>query len=198
MKGWRAKGQFHTQCGVLETALGTAFAKAVNTGTSSTPVYDYWVMAINPASAAATCTASCAFDEVCDGEEAAPTCEKKVALVNLTSVPGSIIPSGRSANLQMSFAAAVANPFGTPATVKTLTVNYLNVSKVNTMKLDTLNLSVPVFLKSGIFAKTNWNYWLVSSVTANAAANVIHNPSFVFDVLSNTTTQVLNGSTTTW
>ncbi|MDP2907704.1 MAG: hypothetical protein Q8O03_07220 [Nanoarchaeota archaeon] len=108
----------------------------------------------------------------------------------------SIVPSGRSTNLAMMFLTAVTNPFGT-GTTKTLTVNYLNVSLSNTLKLDGLNLSAPKFSKSGIIAKANWNYWLVSSVKAeNPAANVVQNPSFVFDVLPATTAKLLgaNGS----
>jgi hypothetical protein len=49
-----------------------------------------------------------------------------------------------------------------------------------------------VISATGVFAKAMWNYQLVSSVSSdefgqpNPAANVIHNPSFVFNVLANT------------
>jgi hypothetical protein len=56
---------------------------------------------------------------------------------------------------------------------------------------DNKSFASPLISKVGIIAKANWNYWLVSSVTENPAANVIHNPSFVFDVLSATTTNLL-------
>jgi hypothetical protein len=185
------EGQFMVARGNLEKAFATAVSAALNTGTSSAPVYNYYIMAINPASAGTTCAATCAFDEVCDDTETPPACEKKVALTNLTVAPASIVPQGRSANLALTFASAVQNPFGTPTTVTTLSANYLNVSQSNVLKLDNLNLSVPKFAKAGIIAKANWNYWLVSSVTENPAANVIHNPSFVFDVLSATSTNLL-------
>jgi hypothetical protein len=185
------EGQFMVARGNLEKAFATAVSAALNTGTSSAPVYDYYIMAINPAANGTTCSTACAFDELCDDAEAIPTCEKKVVLTNLTVAPVSIVPSGRTANLAMSFASVVQNPFGTPTTVTTLSTNYLNVSQSNVLKLDNVNLSVPKFGRTGIIAKANWNYWLVSSVSENPAANMIHNPSFVFDVLSATTTNLL-------
>ncbi|MBI5527413.1 MAG: hypothetical protein HY897_13855, partial [Deltaproteobacteria bacterium] len=185
------EGQFMVSRGNLEKAFGTAVAAALNTGSATTPIYNYYVMAINPATAGTGCATTCAFDEVCDGTEATPTCEKKVKLVNLIKAPTSIVPSGRTANLAMTFSVDIANPFGTPANVRTITANFRNISSSNVLKLDGLNLSSPKFSSTGIIAKANWNYWLVSSVTANPAANVVHNPQFVFDVLNATTSKLL-------
>lgn len=197
------EGQFLVSRDNLEKALATTFAKVFNTGSSSAPVYNYYVMAINPASfdsAGTACAATCAYDEVCDNvNETTPTCEKKVQLVNLTVVPASIIPSGRTANLKMTFAAAMQDPFAaTGVTTKVLTANYQNVSSASTVKLDGMNLATPKFARAGVLAKANWNYWLVSSVTDNPAAQVVHNPSFVFDVLNATRAAVLGASSSTF
>jgi hypothetical protein len=46
---------------------------------------------------------------------------------------------------------------------------------------------------TGTFSKAMWNYTLVSGPSDDPGANVIHNPSFVFDVLANTN-QALAGA----
>ena len=107
-------------------------------------------------------------------------------VVNLTVAPSSITVSGdRSAYLIMTFAAPVSDGLG--GTTTTLTVPFRSVSLTATGN----TLGTALFATSGIIAKTNWNVGLVSSVTTNKAANVIHNPSFVWDVLSATTTKLL-------
>jgi hypothetical protein len=156
------EGNFLTLRGNLETAFATAFKAAVG---GSTP--NYYVLAPNPT----------------------PGATPAFAVVNLTAAPTKIVPSGRQANLAMTFAAAVPNGFGTNVT--TLTVNYRAVSLSSATDVDVKTFTTPLFSTSGIIAKSNWNYWLVSSVSTNAAANVIHNPSFVFEVLSATTTKLL-------
>jgi len=189
-------GQFMVNRGNLEAAFATAFSKIAALKTGTPAAIKYYVIAKNPVSGAT------------------PAAQK----IELTQFPTSIVPSGRSVDLKMTFATPVS-AFG--STTTTLNVNYQAISAtdgandwvytvadangnvLNTATVarpaKTLNandLGTAVLSKTGIFAKANWNYWLVSSVTANPAANVVHNPSFVFDVLSATTGKLLgaNGS----
>jgi hypothetical protein len=121
-----------------------------------------------------------------------PNGDGTLALDQLTVGPTSIVPSGRAVNLAMTFATAVPDGYGNEVT--TLTVNYQSVSLSNALNSGNQSFVTPLISKVGLLAKANWNYWLVSSVTANPAANVIHNPSFVFNVLSATTTNLLAAS----
>ncbi len=156
------EGQFMVNRGNLEKALATAFTAAVG---GANP--NYYVLASNPTSG---------------GSPA-------YAVVNLTTAPTNIVPSGRSQNLTMTFPTAVDNGFGGTAT--TLTVNFQRVSLSSATNAGVTAFTTPLFSTTGIIAKANWNYWLVSSVTANPAANVIHNPSFVWEVLANTSSALL-------
>ncbi len=146
--------------------LETALATAFTAAVGgATP--NYWVLVLDPAGSGA------------------------YAVVNLTVAPTNIVPSGRQQNLAMTFAApGVSDGWGN--TVTTLTVNYRRVSLTSANNGTSFNN--PLFSTSGIIAKANWNYWLVSSVSPNPAANVIHNPSFVWEVLSNTTGALLSAA----
>jgi len=163
------EGQFLYYRGMLETAFGTAFTAGVGGATPS-----WYALVPNKDTS------------------------KAPALVNYTVGPVSIVPSGRSFNLAMTFKSPVDD--GNGGTTTTLTLNYKNVSLSNVVNDATTTkaaFATPLIKANGILAKANWNYWLVSSVALDAAgkptpaANVIHNPSFVWDVLSATTTKLL-------
>jgi hypothetical protein len=87
--------------------------------------------------------------------------------------------SGRSVGFTLTFTTPIANPNAATGTVSTITVglaNYLASSggvASATKVFDVLR---------GKIAKANWNYTLV---TADASRS-IHNPTFVFEVLSKT------------
>jgi hypothetical protein len=156
------EGQFLYLRGNLEKAIATAVTAAVG---GATP--NYYVLAPNPVS----------------GNTPA------LAVVNLTVAPTSIVPSGRNPDLTFNFAAPVSDGFG--GTASSLLIKYSAVAITNGTDAGVTKFTTPLFSTSGIIVKTNWNYQLVSSTTTNAAANVIHNPSFVFDVLSATSTKLL-------
>ncbi len=83
--------------------------------------------------------------------------------------------------LLLKFAAPVTDPFGTTTTTL--------ASKIAGVRLGATTTAA--FAATGIVAKSAWNYCLTGAAGADPAANVIHNPSFVFQVLSNTSTQLL-------
>jgi hypothetical protein len=191
------EGQFLVSRAGLEAAMATAFASVTG---GATP--DYWVLAINPVvDAGSACTTACSRTQLCDATTvpATPVCAPKTALVEIKVAPTSIVPSGRTQYLTLSFAGPVANPFGT-GTVGSVTTSMFNVAAgAVSPKLNPSSggFATSLFSKTGIMAKTNWNYWLISSTAVDEAGNptpaadVIHNPTFVFNVLSATTGKLL-------
>ncbi len=112
------------------------------------------------------------------------------------------VSSGRVATLRLVFAdaAALANLPAPPAGGV-----YLDPAVPNAIQVGAANVAsnlagtAKYFATQGVFFKTNWNYALVSSVSLenglpNPAANVVHNPTFVFDVLWATKSALLTST----
>ncbi len=87
--------------------------------------------------------------------------------------------------LLLKFAAPVTDPFGTTTSVLASRITGVRLGAGTTAAFGT----------TGIVAKTAWNYVLTGAANASPAANVIHNPSFVFSVVSNTAGQLLGACT---
>jgi hypothetical protein len=161
-------GQFLVLRGNLETNLATAITAAVG---GATP--NYYILAPNP-----TAGGTPAY-----------------AVVNLTVAPIRAVPKGRNVPLDLYFAAPVSDGFG--GTASKLTIAYRNIATTNGTNAAVTSFTTPLFSTTGLIIKTNWNYALVTSVAVDKngnptpAANVIHNPSFVFDVLNATSSKLL-------
>jgi len=136
-------------------------------------------------------------------------------VVNVTEWPNAIAFTGHGGvTLSLTFPSAVAysNSAGTALSATTLSVALTGVSPTGTATSSGVagTLGTPLFTPGGVFARVAWNSMLVSSITANLpagctadtssactpvanpAALVVHNPTFVFDVLSGTLAALQN------
>jgi hypothetical protein len=106
------------------------------------------------------------------------------AVITKTEAPTSVVlTGGRNVTVTFTYATPFDNGFGT--TVTTLGVPFRRVSLSPTLNATNDAFATPLFATNGIIAKASWNLGMVN------AANVIHNPSFTFEVLSATTEKFL-------
>ena len=106
------------------------------------------------------------------------------AVITKTEAPTSVVlTGGRSVTVTFTYATPFDNGFGTSVT--TLGVPFRRVSLSSTLNAAGDGFDAPLFATDGIIAKASWNLGMVN------AANVIHNPSFTFQVLSATTEKFL-------
>ena len=96
----------------------------------------------------------------------------------------SVVPAGRSGWMMT---------FTTPVTIGSGTVSSFTG---NALSFFTSGIApfTQVYATKGIVAKSNWNLYATSGAVAGSAANVIHNPSFAFQVITATKT-ALDGAT---
>jgi len=106
-------------------------------------------------------------------------------IVNLTQIPTaiSIVPQGGSFTFTLGTPVTVTNSAGSSTTGVT-SLTSISLSNISLTQVNATTLGPPAFMPNGVLARVLWNDTMVSSISTNPAAIVIHNPTFVFNILA--------------
>ena len=111
----------------------------------------------------------------------------KVAVASAT-------PAGRS-GVTYTFVTPIADPWG-GAALASISASTLVISNTGTPGdgPDAV-IGPPTFATKGVIAKANWNLYIASGAVAGSPVNMIHNPSFAFQVVNATNANLINPGT---